>query len=103
MVQTIGHPHAEHAMTENCCYSHVTLNDHIKIDGGQGIALIAGKAEQNEILIKHDALMLGYYKEEQAQKPSKTAGCIPEMKEALVVRFLDYTRRVKLLKRQGKW
>ena len=56
-----------YAMTENCCYSHVTLNDNIKIGCvGRALPFCEVKlSEQNEILIKHDALMLGYYKEEK--------------------------------------
>ena len=56
-----------YAMTENCCYSHVTLNDHIKIGCvGKALPFCEVKlSEENEILIKHDALMLGYYKEEK--------------------------------------
>ena len=56
-----------YAMTENCCYSHVTLHDNIKIGCvGKALPFCEVKlSEQNEILIKHDALMLGYYKEEK--------------------------------------
>jgi len=54
-----------YAMTENCCYSHVTLNDKIKV-GYVGAALPYCEvklSEEDEILIKHEALMDGYYKE----------------------------------------
>ena len=56
-----------YAMTENCCYSHVTLNDDIQF-GFVGKALPHCEvklSEKNEILIKHVALMDGYYKEEK--------------------------------------
>ena len=45
-------------MTENTCYSHVTLNNKIKIGYvGQTLPLCQVKlSDNNEILIKHDAL-----------------------------------------------
>ncbi|HIB76167.1 MAG TPA: hypothetical protein EYO58_00850 [Flavobacteriales bacterium] len=54
-----------YAMTENCCYSHVTLPDAIRIGKvGQALLEVDVKlSDQNEILIKHEALMDGYYKE----------------------------------------
>jgi long-chain acyl-CoA synthetase len=54
-----------YAMTENCCFSHVTLNNHIKIGWvGQPFPQCEFKLGiENEILIKHDALMTGYYKD----------------------------------------
>ena len=53
-----------YAMTENTCYSHVTFNHNIKIGFvGQALPKCQVKlAKNNEILIKHDALMNGYYK-----------------------------------------
>ena len=59
-----------YAMTENCCYSHVTLNDGIKF-GSVGKALPHCEvklSEKNEILIKHVALMDGYYKDDKQTK-----------------------------------
>jgi long-chain acyl-CoA synthetase len=55
-----------YAMTENTCYSHVSLKNKIKIGSvGQALPFCKVKlSEQNEILIKHDALMDGYYKDE---------------------------------------
>ncbi len=64
-----------YAMTENCCYSHVTLNDNIKI-GYVGTPLPhcdAKISEDGEILIKHEALMDGYYKEPELTSESFTA------------------------------
>lgn len=63
-----------YAMTENCCYSHVTLPHEIKIGCvGKALPHVQVKlSEQNEVLIKHEALMLGYYKEPQMTKDSFT-------------------------------
>ena len=54
-----------YAMTENTCYSHVSFKNKIKIGSvGQALPYCEVKlSERNEILIKHDALMDGYYKE----------------------------------------
>ncbi len=54
-----------YAMTEDCCYSHVNLKQSNKIGTvGQRLPHVEIKlSEQGEILIKHKALMLGYYKE----------------------------------------
>ena len=53
-----------YAMTENTCYSHVTLSNKIKTGYvGQALPYCNVKlSEKKEILIKHDALMDGYYK-----------------------------------------
>jgi long-chain acyl-CoA synthetase len=63
-----------YAMTENCCYSHVTLPGKIKIGCvGQALPHVQIKlSEQNEVLTKHEGLMLGYYKEPQMTKESFT-------------------------------
>jgi len=51
-----------YAMTENCCYSHVTLKNKIKIGFvGQPLPQCEVRlGEKNEIEIKHKALMTGY-------------------------------------------
>ena len=53
-------------MTENTCYSHVSFKNKIKIGSvGQPLPLCEVKlSERNEILVKHKALMDGYYKDE---------------------------------------
>ena len=53
-----------YAMTENTCYSHVSFKDTIKIGSvGQALPHCDVKiSDRKEILIKHDALMDGYYK-----------------------------------------
>ncbi len=63
-----------YAMTENCCYSHVTLPGKIKIGCvGQSLPHVEVKlSEQNEVLTKHEGLMLGYYKEPQMTKDTFT-------------------------------
>ena len=55
-----------YAMTENTCYSHVSFKNKIKIGYvGQSLPLCQVKlSDIDEILIKHDALMDGYYKDD---------------------------------------
>lgn len=55
-----------YAMTENTCYSHVSFKNKIKIGYvGQSLPLCKVKlSDIDEILIKHDALMDGYYKDD---------------------------------------
>lgn len=95
-----------YAMTENCCYSHVTLNDHIKIGCvGKALPLCEVKlSEQNEILIKHDALMLGYYKEEKMTAETIKDGWLYTGDEGSidVDGFLKITGRVKDLFKTSK-
>ena len=54
-----------YAMTENTCYSHVSFKDNIKLGYvGQALPYCEVKlSEKEEILIKHEALMDGYYKD----------------------------------------
>jgi long-chain acyl-CoA synthetase len=54
-----------YAMTENCCYSHVTLKKNRKIGSvGQALPHCDVKiGKDDEIIIKHEALMSGYYKD----------------------------------------
>lgn len=64
-----------YAMTENCCYSHVTPAGNIRI-GFVGQALPqcdVRLGENQEIQVRHAALMKGYYKE-----PGKTAEAFTE-------------------------
>ena len=95
-----------YAMTENCCYSHVTLNDHIKIGCvGKALPLCEVKlSEQNEILIKHDALMLGYYKEEKMTAETIKDGWLYTGDEGSIDLdgFLKITGRVKDLFKSSK-
>ena len=95
-----------YAMTENCCYSHVTLNDHIKIGCvGKALPFCEVKlSEQNEILIKHDALMLGYYKEEKMTAETIKDGWLYTGDEGSIDEdgFLKITGRVKDLFKSSK-
>ncbi len=54
-----------YAMTENTCFSHHNHRDRIKIGTvGQPFSSVEVKlGEEDEILVKHEALMLGYYKQ----------------------------------------
>ena len=54
-------------MTENTCYSHVSFKEKIRIGAvGQPLPFCEVKlSDQKEILIKHPALMDGYYKDNQ--------------------------------------
>lgn len=89
-----------YAMTENCCYSHVTLSNKIKIGYvGQPlpecqVRLGAG----DEIEIKHPALMAGYYKEPGMTKEAFTTdGFLKTGDEGSIDEegFLQITGRVK--------
>ena len=95
-----------YAMTENCCYSHVTLNNHIKIGCvGKALPFCEVKlSEQNEILIKHDALMLGYYKEEKLTAETIKDGWLYTGDEGSIDEdgFLKITGRVKDLFKSSK-
>jgi len=64
-----------YAMTENCCYSHVTLRENIKIGYvGQPLPKCEVRlGESNEIQTKHRAMMKGYYKD-----PEKTTEAFTE-------------------------
>ncbi len=89
-----------YAMTENCCYSHVTLNKKIKV-GYVGQPLLETQVklgEKNEILIRHDALMTGYYKEPQmSEEAFSKDGFLHTGDEGYIDEdgFLKITGRVK--------
>ena len=95
-----------YAMTENCCYSHVTLHNNIKIGCvGKALPFCEVKlSEQNEILIKHDALMLGYYKEEKMTAETIKDGWLYTGDEGSIdlEGFLKITGRVKDLFKSTK-
>ncbi len=87
-------------MTENCCYSHVSKRDKIKIGFvGQPLPNCAVKlGNENEIFIKHEALMLGYYKEPELTKENFTPdGFLKTGDEGHIdeADFLKITGRVK--------
>jgi len=95
-----------YAMTENTCYSHVSYSNNINI-GYVGQALpkcdvkLSGK---NEILIKHDALMDGYYKMEEETKKTIIEGWLHTGDEGEIDEngFLKITGRVKDLFKTSK-
>ena len=88
-----------YAMTENTCYSHVSFRDKIKIGSvGQALPLCEVKlSEQKEILIKHDALMDGYYKDEEETNKTIIDGWLYTGDEGEIDEngFLTITGRVK--------
>ena len=89
-----------YAMTENCCYSHLSLRNKIKIGFvGQPLPHCQVKlGDNNEIQIKHKALMAGYYKEEQLTRESFTQdGFLKTGDEGYIDEegFLKITGRVK--------
>ena len=95
-----------YAMTENTCYSHVSYNDNINIGSvGQALPLCDGKlSEQNEILIKHNALMDGYYKDEHETNKTIIDSWLYTGDEGLIDEngFLKITGRVKDLFKTSK-
>ena len=94
-----------YAMTENTCYSHATLKENIKI-GYIGPALPFCEvrlSDRNEILIKHDALMLGYYKDAKQTNEMIKDGWLYTGDEGLIDNgFIKITGRVKDLFKTSK-
>ena len=88
-----------YAMTENTCYSHVTLNNLIKVGYvGKPLPLCQVKLSgRKEILIKHDALMDGYYKMENETSQTIVNGWLHTGDEGYIddEGFLKITGRVK--------
>ena len=88
-----------YAMTENTCYSHVSFREKIKIGSvGQALPFCDVKlSEQNEIMIKHDALMDGYYKDENQTNDTIKDGWLYTGDEGEIDSegFLKITGRVK--------
>jgi len=88
-----------YAMTENTCYSHVSFKNKIKIGSvGQALPFCEVKlSEENEILIKHNALMDGYYKEEEQTSETIKDGWLHTGDEGEIDQegFLTITGRVK--------
>ena len=88
-----------YAMTENTCYSHVTLNDKIVVGSvGQALPHCQVKlSEKDEILIKHEALMNGYYKDESSTKNTIIDGWLHTGDKGSIDNngFLTITGRVK--------
>ena len=88
-----------YAMTENTCYSHVTLKDNIRVGYvGQALPKCEVKfSQEKEILIKHEALMLGYYKDVDQTNDIIKEGWLHTGDEGEIDKdgFLKITGRVK--------
>lgn len=88
-----------YAMTENTCYSHVSFKKKIKIGYvGQALPHCQVKlSEKNEILIKHNALMDGYYKDREQTERTIKSGWLYTGDEGEIddEGFLQITGRVK--------
>ena len=95
-----------YAMTENCCYSHVTRNDAIKVGYvGQPLPDCEVKlSDVKEILVKHEALMDGYYKEPEMTAETLVDGWLRTGDEGYIDHqgFLKITGRVKDLFKTSK-
>lgn len=96
-----------YAMTENCCYSHVTMREWIKVGKvGQALPKVDVKLapETNEILIKHEGLMTGYYKEPEMTAETLVDGYLRTGDEGAIDSdgFLQITGRVKDLFKTSK-
>ena len=88
-----------YAMTENTCYSHVSVKERIKIGSvGQALPKCEVKlSEEQEILIKHEALMDGYYKDIEETNLTIRDGWLHTGDEGVIDNngFLRITGRVK--------
>lgn len=96
-----------YAMTENCCYSHINPRKNIRTGFvGQPFPYCDVKLSgENEILIKHNALMAGYYKEPTKTEEVFTAdGFLKTGDEGFIDKegFLKITGRVKDLFKTAK-
>jgi long-chain acyl-CoA synthetase len=96
-----------YAMTENCCYSHVTLKENIKI-GYVGQALPqcdVRLGDSNEIQVKHGGPMKGHYNEPEKTMETFTAdGFLKTGDEGFIDEdgFLKITGRIKDLFKTAK-
>ena len=95
-----------YAMTENTCYSHVSFKEKIRIGAvGQPLPYCEVKlSDQKEILIKHPALMDGYYKDNQETNNTIIDGWLHTGDEGVISSdgFLTITGRVKDLFKTSK-
>ena len=93
-------------MTENTCYSHVSFKNNIKIGSvGQALPFCYVKlSDEKEILIKHDALMQGYYKMEEETNKTIIDGWLHTGDEGTIDGngFLTITGRLKDLFKTSK-
>ena len=95
-----------YAMTENTCYSHVSYNNKINVGSvGQALPLCDVKlSDEKEILIKHDALMDGYFKDEEETNKTIVDGWLHTGDEGAIDEngVLKITGRVKDLFKTSK-
>ena len=95
-----------YAMTENTCYSHVSYHNKINVGSvGQPLPLCDVKlSDKKEILIKHDALMDGYFKDEEETSKTIVDGWLHTGDEGTIDKngFLKITGRVKDLFKTSK-
>jgi long-chain acyl-CoA synthetase len=96
-----------YALTENCSYSHINPKNNIKKGFvGQPLPHCEVKlGDENEILVKHSALMNGYYKEPAKTKEAFTTdGFLRTGDEGFIDEegFLKITGRVKDLFKTAK-
>ena len=96
-----------YAMTENCCYSHVTLKRSIKVGFvGQPLPHCNARlGESDEIQVKHEGLMKGYYNEPEKTMEAFTAdGFLKTGDEGFIdgEGFLKITGRIKDLFKTAK-
>ena len=95
-----------YAMTENTCYSHVSYSNKINVGSvGQALPLCDVKlSDEKEILIKHDALMDGYFKDEEETNKTIVDGWLHTGDEGAIDEngFLKITGRVKDLFKTSK-
>ncbi|MBK7407514.1 MAG: AMP-binding protein [Saprospirales bacterium] len=100
------HIQEAYGMTENVSYSHVTLNEKIKIGyvGAPMPGVEAKLGEDNEVLIRHDGMMLGYFKEPEMTKEMFLDGWLRTGDEGYIDPdgFLKITGRVKDLFKTDK-
>ena len=95
-----------YAMTENTCYSHVSFKNQIKIGSvGKALPFCDVKiSNEKEILIKHAALMDGYYKMKEDTYKTIIDGWLHTGDEGIIDTngFLTITGRVKDLFKTSK-
>lgn len=95
-----------YAMTENTCLSHFNHRDRIKIGSvGQPFSCVEVKlGEEDEILVKHDALMLGYYKQPELTAETLKDGYLHTGDKGSIDKdgFLRITGRIKDLFKTDK-
>jgi len=96
-----------YAMTENCCYSHVTLKGKNKIGYvGQALPYCEVRlGDSSEIQVKHDALMKGYHDDPEKTREAFTVdGFLKTGDEGFIdgEGFLKITGRIKDLFKTAK-